>query len=481
MDTGGILVNVTLLTAARRGVPRFGFGNELVLQSVNDSAVAAAVAHSGGTIARYPGGTPSDYWLYEAGWIRPGSPCLNSLDAARDYPKRPATPVQWRAFLDASGVPDTVLDVCQLTCTLEHQMAGLKAHEAAGTPIHLVELGNEMYDSSRQDVMAAYPQPSDYAAAMAPWVSAIQAAWPRAQVALVGVRWNAYSSAREDAWNEEVLLNSSAGAQADATTLHIYVPWGDGAGDGSDGDDIARRLAAAATYAFNNGVHVTKTVPPRMRVWVTELGVYPPGPLDGTWLLGLFYAAMALLLPQAIATLDVLLPYCLLCADPTAPAFTTAQYGPVIPPAAAGTVPVLRRPVGEAQAAVFGAVAGATAMVPLAFSPNAPLTAAEPRSRTLVGWSLERRDDASRRQGSPRIGSGGSTASAIILNQGSATQTLVGTGAALADCVHPAAPADVTRANLTADELLHSRTVATRRADGSRALELPPYSVCSLF
>ena len=72
--------------------------------------------------------------------------------------------------------------VCQLTCTLESQLAGLRAHEAAGTPISYVELGNEMYDSSRADVMAAYPQPSDYATAMAPWVGAIKAAWPRAQV-----------------------------------------------------------------------------------------------------------------------------------------------------------------------------------------------------------------------------------------------------------------------------------------------------------
>ena len=32
--------------------------------------------------------------------------------------------------------------------------------------MRFVELGNEMYDSSRSDVMAKYPEPSDYATAM---------------------------------------------------------------------------------------------------------------------------------------------------------------------------------------------------------------------------------------------------------------------------------------------------------------------------
>ena len=40
-----------------------------------------------------------------------------------------------------------------------------------------------MYDDSRADVMARYPEPSDYADAMLPWVQGIKKEWPDAKVA----------------------------------------------------------------------------------------------------------------------------------------------------------------------------------------------------------------------------------------------------------------------------------------------------------
>ena len=42
-----------------------------------------------------------------------------------------------------------------------------------------------MYDDSRPDVMAAYPQPANYATKMANWTVALKAAFPPAQVAHV--------------------------------------------------------------------------------------------------------------------------------------------------------------------------------------------------------------------------------------------------------------------------------------------------------
>jgi len=219
------VTTISVDVSAGRDVPRFGFGNELVLQSTNDSKVAAALKGSGGTITRYPGGTPSDYWKWDQGWISPNSPCSESMKCTTgNYPERQTTPAQWRSFLDKSAITDSVLDLCQMTCNLTYELAGLRAHAAAGTPIKFVELGNEMYDSTRADVMAKYPQPRDYADAMLPWIDAIKKEWPEAQVALVGERWNEYHNPREDAWNEQV-LQSSAGAKADAATLHIYCGW----------------------------------------------------------------------------------------------------------------------------------------------------------------------------------------------------------------------------------------------------------------
>ena len=122
--------------------------------------------------------------------------------------------MQWGVFLQQAGVQDSVFDLCQLTCNLSYQLAGLRAHEKAGIPIKYIELGNEMYDSSRKDALAVYPQPSDYATAMLPWVTAIKKeckstsnphhslisrdsleilrviTGPNAQVALIGERWN---------------------------------------------------------------------------------------------------------------------------------------------------------------------------------------------------------------------------------------------------------------------------------------------------
>lgn len=137
----GATVQVAVDEAARRSPPRFGFGNELVLQSTNDSNVAQALAISGGTIARYPGGTPADYWLWSEGWVNMTS---HHPHSSQGQPYRQTTPAQWRGFLDKAGIHDSVLDLCQLTCSLEYELAGLRAHHAAGTPISYIELGNEM-------------------------------------------------------------------------------------------------------------------------------------------------------------------------------------------------------------------------------------------------------------------------------------------------------------------------------------------------
>ena len=172
-----------------------------------------------------------------------------------------------------------------------------------------------MYDSSRADVVAAYPNGSVYAEKMAGWTSAIKAAFPAAQVALIGSRCNAYRSPREDNWNREVLQNP-ASTGADAATFHIYCPLDEG-DNSSSPTNVARHLASAFFRAEQNKAHVAAQVPAALRLWVTEMGVYPAGPLLWTWLEALFYTLMDLLLPT-IQQLDVLTPYCLVCGDATA-------------------------------------------------------------------------------------------------------------------------------------------------------------------
>jgi hypothetical protein len=318
-----------------------------------------------------------------------------------------------------------------------------------------------MYDSTRPDVVAKYPQPKDYAEAMLPWIEAIKKEWPEAQVALIGERWNNYSKPvpREDHWNKQV-LHSAAGAKADAATLHIYCGWDPNANESTD-ENIAQHLSIAATYAFNNGENFKKQVPSSMRIWITEMGVYPPGPLDGTWLHALFYVAMDLQLPATMSTLDLLTPYCFMCGDPTASGFTSIEFGSEIPPAKAGHVPILRTPSGEAQSMLFAALANATGMTPLLFNPNPPLTATEPNSRQLLGWQLE--------------GDSRTSMSRVILNQGRSCAVRIGMTSSI-QCLHPASQADVTKQGLLASDLLHSSLKATDATPD--VVVLPAYSLC---
>ena len=122
---------------------------------------------------------------------------------------------------------------------------------------------------------------------MAAWTKSIHRAFPKASVALIGTRWNAYRNEREDNWNKQVLQNPVSSA-ADAATLHIYCPF-DEANTTNDPSNAAKHLANAFFRAEKNKEHVTRTIPSRLRIWVTELGVYPAGVLLWTWLEALFY------------------------------------------------------------------------------------------------------------------------------------------------------------------------------------------------
>ena len=441
----------SLLRAGTRPVVRYGYGNELCYQSLNDSALTKAVAESGGTISRYPGGTPSDYWHWDTGW---------ATDLGNYQGPRRATPADWGAYVQASGTEFTVFDTNQLTTNLSYAIEGLKAHQAAGSTIKYVELGNEMYDDSRADVVSTYPNGSAYAEKMAGWTKAIKAAFPKAQVALIGDRWNAYRKPREDNWNKQVLQNPLS-SQADAATFHIYCPL-DETNNSSEPTNVAKHLATAFFRAAQNKQHVAEQVPARLRLWVTEMGVYPAGPLLWTWLEALFYVLLDLLLPD-ISQLDVLTPYCLVCGDPTASSFITASETSVVPPAQAGKVPWLHSLAGHAQSIIFKAAKGAGTMTPLAFSHNKALDPSVANSRALVGWRFGKQ-------------------TVVLVNAGAAEvdvdlDDLVGAagGCTFSGSFPKAGAADITRAGMMVTEL-----GVLQGSCGAAPLKLPGYALVSI-
>ncbi len=122
---------VSVNSEASRPLVLYGYGNELCYQSLNDSVLNKAIASSGGTVGRYPGGTPSDYWHWDTGW---------ATDLSSYAGPRRATPTTWARYARESATQFTIFDTNQLTANLSYAIAGLKAHEAAGSEIKSVLL-----------------------------------------------------------------------------------------------------------------------------------------------------------------------------------------------------------------------------------------------------------------------------------------------------------------------------------------------------
>ena len=115
---------VTARSSDARPVILYGFGNELCYQSLNDTVLASAIASAGGTVGRFPGGTPSDYWHWDTGW---------ATDLSGYQGPRPATPTTWAAYAKLSNTIHTIFDINQLTANLSYAIDGLRAHAAAGS------------------------------------------------------------------------------------------------------------------------------------------------------------------------------------------------------------------------------------------------------------------------------------------------------------------------------------------------------------
>ena len=113
-----------------------------------------------------------------------------------------------------------------------------------------------------QDVLAKYPEPKDYALSVN-WTKQIKESFPKAKVALIGVRWDTQdASKRELTWNKEVLQNPVSN-QADALTLHIYCNLYGGI---KSVDDYGLFLNGAFTYVENNRKNADNTIPNKFQI-----------------------------------------------------------------------------------------------------------------------------------------------------------------------------------------------------------------------
>ena len=105
------------------------------------------------------------------------------------------------------------------TSDLESQLEMLHRAKEIGLEIEHIELGNELYINIR-DNRDVFPQPQDYAEEARKWISAIEQDFPTAKIGLVGVVPTTSKPPRVRTWNQSLIPQTLA--KADAVVLHIY-------------------------------------------------------------------------------------------------------------------------------------------------------------------------------------------------------------------------------------------------------------------
>ena len=348
---------------------------------------------------------------------------------------------------------------------VDDALAALRALAAVIVPsgVHLrIECGNEMYDATRADVLAAYPTPSDYARVMAAWSASIKTEFPASSIAWVGLA-NDWDD-RTRAWNKDVFQFA---ADADAATVHLYP--GLPAVNASGGPSVyASLLAGVFPLVDDYAAYTDASIPSRLRLWVTEAGTWGNDSILGTWLQGLWHATFALLVPLRLPRIDVMLPYCAVCGDPSMPSYTTDAWGSVVPPNV--TVPPgawRRTPSGHGYSLAFAAAHNATSIEPLAFSPNPVLDSSTPSSRTLVGMRATDALDASPSLILINLGETDAQLDLAGVDLGGACDAVV----ACASTYSPRSVTDVARPGLRVEDLVHTVGIA------GPTLALPGFSV----
>lgn len=79
------------------------------------------------------------------------------------------------------------------------------------------------YDSSRPDVVSAYPSGRNYTNKMSIWAAAVKREHPNAQIALLAMTWRPDMDKRASAWNDQVFnVPPELLANISAATLHPY-------------------------------------------------------------------------------------------------------------------------------------------------------------------------------------------------------------------------------------------------------------------
>lgn len=292
---------ISLSVGPQRALPQnyLGYNIDMAAYQVDwhsKSFLDAIDGLSPGTL-RFPGGSFSNLYDWKTGYFSAQAPG-NYKWAMKRAPFGLHDLSQ--AVQSSKAKPIFVLNM--LTSTLGDQLAMLKQAQEMGLPVDYIELGNEFYFSTPEN-LAIFPTGQSYGRAASAWANALHDQFPNAKVAALGcyAPWPLFIDHRRGYWDRDVLQTLKG---ADAITLHYYVDtqkilsaWG--------GDITSESIPLLLGAPFDNLPGLKKVVseiPPALPIWVTEFNVMdatwrkqkPPifGPLPGTWAQGLMVATM---------------------------------------------------------------------------------------------------------------------------------------------------------------------------------------------
>jgi hypothetical protein len=310
----------TTVVAHRSGSARtlpsgfFGLNGNTLQQRLrwDRNDLDTALASLGPGTLRYPGGTIGNYWDWRAGWFQPGGPWPGqTLDGGgpvitpfddsltpfgQAISRSGAAGVFVLNMLTVNGRLGTSADNQTM---ITDQVAFLRAAANAGMSVRRVELGNEFYltgalpGAHGNDYSTRFPTATTYATQANPWISAVRAAFPAAQVAAVGADATGNNSPRREGWNAAVI---AAVTGVNALTLHPYVVVRDATAAPQSLLSLPyKRVQSLAATEFK------QLSAAGLSAWVTEFNMVDHTPaltFAGTWTHGLFMAAYGLLLAQ---------------------------------------------------------------------------------------------------------------------------------------------------------------------------------------
>ena len=177
-------------------------------------------------VLRYPGGTMSNVWDPQRGRYDEDSPLAQhgSYAKFRSYSDLikaagPAGTFSAGRFLSGIGgrAKSTIWDLNVFSFNASQACAQIEYIASLPPPpggVHLLELGNELYDSGQGN--PRFPDGSSYAKQMAPVISCARRILPKAKIAAVG--WGGVS-AKASRWTRGL-----KGLDVDALSLHVYSP-----------------------------------------------------------------------------------------------------------------------------------------------------------------------------------------------------------------------------------------------------------------